>query len=72
MRQTITISLPKELKKELDALRAEEGISRSDVIRECLQSYLLIHRFRSFRRQMVEKAKARGIYTDEDVFKLIS
>ncbi|OGW82596.1 MAG: hypothetical protein A3C47_03800 [Omnitrophica bacterium RIFCSPHIGHO2_02_FULL_51_18] len=72
MRQIITISLPKEVKKEIDALSAEEGISRSDLIRQSIKDYLFVHQFRALRSQMVPKAKAQGIYTDQDVFDRVS
>jgi metal-responsive CopG/Arc/MetJ family transcriptional regulator len=72
MRQLVTVSLPKEIKKELDAITAQEGISRSDIVRESLKDYLFIHRFRSLRKQMVAKAQAHGIYSDQDVFDRVS
>ncbi len=72
MRQLITVSLPKEIKEELDAITVQEGISRSDIVRESLKDYLFIHRFRSLRKQMVSKAKAHGIYGDQDVFDRVS
>ena len=72
MRQLITVSLPEDIKQELDAVTNQEGISRSDVVRESLRDYLFIHRFRSLRKRMIPKAKAQGIYTDQDVFDRVS
>jgi metal-responsive CopG/Arc/MetJ family transcriptional regulator len=72
MRQTITISIPEEIKKELDEVTSEEGLSRSDIIRESLRDYLFIRRFRSLRGRMMARAGAQGIYTDQDVFERIS
>jgi len=72
MRETITISLPKKLKKILDKISAQEGISRSDILRESLREYLFLRRFRMLRAQLITKAQAQGIHTDEDVFKLVS
>jgi metal-responsive CopG/Arc/MetJ family transcriptional regulator len=72
MRQIITISLPKETKKEIDTLSAEEGISRSDLIRQSIKDYLFVHQFRALRRKMIPKAKAQGIHTDQDVFDRVS
>ena len=42
MRETITISVPEEIKAELDKLMREEGISRSDIVREPLRDYLFM------------------------------
>ena len=72
MRETITISVPEEIKAELDKLMREEGISRSDIVRESLRDYLFMRRFRQLRARMLAQAQAQGIFTDEDVFKRIS
>jgi metal-responsive CopG/Arc/MetJ family transcriptional regulator len=72
MRETITISIPKDLKRELDVVTRREGLTRSDLVRESLRSYLTIRRFRTLRMKLTTKAKARGIYTDQDVFDRIS
>lgn len=72
MRKTITISLPKDVKQDLDKATAEEGLSRSDLIRESLRDYLFMRRFRQLRARMMAKAEARGVHTDEDVFKRLS
>jgi metal-responsive CopG/Arc/MetJ family transcriptional regulator len=72
MRRTITISLPKDVKQDLDKATAEEGLSRSDLIRESLRDYLFMRRFRQLRARMMAKAQAQGIYTDEDVFKRLA
>jgi metal-responsive CopG/Arc/MetJ family transcriptional regulator len=68
MRESISISLPEELKAELDRFTQAEGISRSDLVREALRDYLFARRFRSLRRELMPYAEAQGVYTDEDVF----
>jgi len=68
----MTISLPEDLKNALDEVSEEEGVTRSDVIRESLRDYLFVRRFRALRAQLVTKARARGIHTDEDVFEHLS
>lgn len=72
MRETITISLPEDIKAEVDAFTQEHGLSRSDLVRQALREYLLIRRFRELRGRMVPHAQAQGIFTDEDVFERIS
>lgn len=76
MRETITISVPEEIKAELDKVVRDEGISRSDIVRESLRDYLFMRRFRQLRAKMLAKAKAKaqaqGVFTDEDVFKRVS
>jgi metal-responsive CopG/Arc/MetJ family transcriptional regulator len=72
MRHTVAISVPADLKKELDKVCKEEGVSRSDLVRESLRDYLFARRFRLLRARMLAKARAQGIYTEKDVFDQVS
>jgi metal-responsive CopG/Arc/MetJ family transcriptional regulator len=72
VRDTVTISLPQAVRRELDRVAKEEGLSRSDVLRQSLEDFLFVRRFRQLRQRMMAAAQARGIFTDEDVFKHVS
>jgi metal-responsive CopG/Arc/MetJ family transcriptional regulator len=72
VRESISISLPEELKTELDRHTAVDGTSRSDVVREALREYLFARRFRTLRQELMPYAEAQGIYTDDDVFRAVS
>ena len=72
MRSTITISVPEQMRSELDRLSQVDGVSRSDIVRESLRDYLFVRRFRTMRNSMVSKASRRGVYTDQDVFDRVS
>lgn len=72
MRATITLSLPAELRTELDRLASAEGVSRSDIIRESLRDLLFLRDFRALRQRLSGKARRRGIFSDEDVFDRVS
>jgi metal-responsive CopG/Arc/MetJ family transcriptional regulator len=72
MRETVTISLPRTVRRELDRVAKEEGVSRSDVLRQSLEDFLFVRRFRQLRQRMMAAAQARGIYTDDDVFTRVS
>jgi metal-responsive CopG/Arc/MetJ family transcriptional regulator len=72
MRGSISISLPVDLKHELDEAIAAKGISRSDLVRDALRAYLLARRFQALRAAMLPYAEAQGVFTDEDVFRLVS
>lgn len=72
MRENISVSLPKDLKTELDLFIQTEGISRSDLIREAVREYLFARRMRSLRQRLTSYAEAQGFYTDEDIFGEIS
>ena len=72
MSDTFSVSLPPSIRKELDALAKRTGRSRNELVREAVRRRIALERFRALREQLVPKAQARGIYTDEDVFKLVS
>ncbi len=72
MRSTITISVPDQMRSDLDRISRSDGVSRSDIVRESLRDYLFVRRFRTIRNSMVSKASRRGIYTDQDVFDRVS
>jgi metal-responsive CopG/Arc/MetJ family transcriptional regulator len=72
MRQTITISLTEEIREELDNVARQEGVSRSDLIRESLRDFLFVRNFRRLRSRLLRKAQAKGIHTDQDVFDRVS
>ncbi|OGQ50789.1 MAG: CopG family transcriptional regulator [Deltaproteobacteria bacterium RIFCSPLOWO2_02_FULL_53_8] len=72
MRETITISLPSELKKKLTAVVKQEHTNRSDIVREALRQYFAREEFQRLRRRMLPQAERSGIFTDEDVFKKVS
>ena len=72
MRETVTLSLPQAVRRELDKIAKEDGVSRSDVLRQSLEDFLFVRRFRRLRLRMMAAAQAEGIYTDEDVFTRVS
>ena len=72
MSQTISVNMPDDLKKQLDRLTVEEGLSRSDVVRDSIREYIFIKRFRTPRRKMIPHAESRGVFTDQDVFDRVS
>ena len=71
MRESISISLPEDLKAELDEAVRVEGVSRSDVVREAVREYLFSKRLRALRQELIPYAEAAGVFTDEDVFRAV-
>lgn len=72
MRESVTISLPANLKKKLDQATKRGHANRSDIVRDALRQYFALQDFRAIREKAIAEAEARGIFTDEDVFKEIS
>ena len=68
---TITLRVPDELDRELQRRSAAQGISKSDLAREALRRYLFVTDFRALRSELVARAQALGINTDEDVFRFL-
>ena len=56
----------------LDRVCRETGRSRSEVVRDALRRQLTLELFEDARRQLIPFAEAQGIFTDEDVFRLVS
>ena len=68
---TITLRVPDDLDQELQRRSAAQGISKSDLAREALRRYLFVTDFRALRSELVARAQALGINTDEDVFRVL-
>ena len=68
MRETLTISLPKRLRRDLERMARAEGVTSSEYVRRAIKADLFRRALRAARRELVPQARARGIYTDEDVF----
>jgi predicted transcriptional regulator len=68
---TLTLRVPDELDKALERQSAAMGISKSDLAREALKSYLRVAEFRTLRSRLVARAQAAGINTDDDVFEVL-
>jgi len=72
MKGTLTIRLSTESRRELEEISRERGAKLSDVVRDALRRYLALRRLEKARDLVMPYARARGLLTDEDVFKLIS
>jgi predicted transcriptional regulator len=72
MRATLTISLPEDLRVALEKSAKLTGRSRSQIVQESLRRQMASERFQALRRKLVPRARAAGLYTDEDVFRAVS
>lgn len=68
----VTIRLDPELEELLDRVCRDTGRSRSEVVRDSLRRQLTLELFEEARRKAIPFAEARGVFTDEDVFRLMS
>ena len=72
MRATLTISLPPGLRRDVSRAARSRRMSESEFVRDTLRRQLALDRFHSLRERAMAQAQAQGIYTDEDVFKVVS
>lgn len=72
MRATLTISIPPQTRAELARAAKRRKLSESEFVRRTLQTQLWQDAFEESRRKLAARARAMGIYTDEDVFKHVS
>jgi predicted transcriptional regulator len=72
MRTVLSVSLSDQMAAELDALAKATGRNKSDIVKESLSIFLWETKFKQVKSRLVKKAKAAGIVTEEDVFKVVS
>jgi predicted transcriptional regulator len=68
----LTVRIPEDLRKKLEAYCAEAQRPASEVVRDSLRRYLAVEKFRRLRRKTLPFAEAQGFLTDEDVFEAVS
>ena len=68
----LTLRLDPELERDLEALAAATGRSRSEIVRDALRRRVAVLRFEQARQVVLPFAEARGYLTDEDVFRDVS
>ncbi len=72
MRQTLTISLPEHMSNEINNFLNQENITRSEFIREAINDYIYHKKLKKLRDKMLIHAQKNNIFTDEDVFNVVS
>ncbi len=71
MKRPMSVRLPEDLRKLLEEISASEDLPVSDLIRESIQRYVSLYRFRRLRKKVLPFAEAQGLLTDEDVLKAL-
>ena len=68
----MTVSLPAEMRRELARAAKKQKLTASEYVRDAVRRKLWLDAFDETRRALIPKARAMGIYTDEDVFEIVS
>ena len=69
MKSVFSIRLTDFAIKELGQISKEERSSVGKLIRESIDRFIAVKRFRQLRKKALVFAEQKGIYTDEDAFK---
>jgi hypothetical protein len=72
MRETLTISIPAVMRRQLLKAAKADGVTQSEFVRKALKTELFRKSFRAARAELLPKARSQNIYTDKDVFKMVS
>jgi len=72
--RVISISVPEKLAEEIEEMAREEGISRSELVRQMARSYRrekADDALTRLQRELAPIARAKGIFTEEDVDRIV-
>lgn len=72
MDEVLTIRVPKGTRRKLEKRARAENLTVSQYVRRALEAEQLTGALEAARADLVPLARARGIYTDEDVFTIVS
>jgi len=71
-RRSLTIHLDAATAQLLEAVCAETGRSRSEIVRDALRRHLRLMRFEGLRRQALPFGEAAGWHNEDNVFAAVS
>lgn len=72
MRNTVSISLPTRMMKDLDQTAKREGLTRSELVRESLRNALFDRKFDELHTYGVSKARQKGFKSEEQIYRTVS
>ncbi|AFZ56498.1 hypothetical protein H6G54_12665 [Anabaena cylindrica FACHB-243] len=70
MQDTLIITITSELKAALLEITQSEGISPDSLVGKAIEDYIFTHKFRALRSHLIQKNQT--VYTDEEIFEIIS
>jgi hypothetical protein len=72
MRETLTVSLPREMRREVARAAKRQKLTASKYVLDAVRRKLWLDAFDETSRRPIPKARAICIYTDEDIFRIVS
>lgn len=67
---SIILDLPAKVESELVEVTREDGLTPNEIIAKALDDYLFVRKFRRVREKM--QARAERVFTDEEIFEMVS
>lgn len=71
-RTTISMTVSRSTKQQLDKVAQQQDLNRSQVVQEAINDYIFKQEFQRLRNRSITKAREQGVFTDEDVFEIVS
>jgi hypothetical protein len=68
----MTIRVPKGTRRRLERRARAENLTLIQYVRRALDTEALLGVFEAARADLVPIARVKGVYTDEDVFRIVS
>ncbi len=72
MEEVLTIRLPKGTRRRLERRARAQKLSVSQLVRRALEQEEILASLVSARAELMPQARGLGLYTDEDVFAIVS
>lgn len=72
MDEVLTVRVPKGTRRKLEKRAKAQNLTLSQYVRRALEMEQLLGALEAARGDLVPQARAQGIYTDEDVFSIVS
>ncbi len=72
MEEVLTIRVPKGTRRKLEKQARAERLSLSQYVRRAIEAEQLSSALKAARADLLPQARAKGIFTDEDVFDIVS
>lgn len=66
-----SVQLRPKIAKMVATLMNREGMTKTEIINEALRRFLLEREFQGVREKLIPYAQAKGIYTEEDVNRVL-
>lgn len=70
--EILTIRVPKGTRRKLEQRARAEKLTLSQYVRRALDAAQLADALKAARADLIPQARAKGIFTDDDVFDIVS